>query len=285
MDRFSQPYISVCIPVYNCEKYIGATIESVLAQTVKDFELIILNNCSTDRTLDVICQYNDPRIRLIENETNIGAEGNWNKALFEARGEFIKILCADDLLYPTCLERQLAVFENFSNDGVALVCCGRDVINGQGKKIMKRNFKGQCGRLLGHHVIKKTIRAGTNLIGEPTAVLFRADVLANAGQFDATIPYIIDLDLWCRMLLHGDIYIIPESLCVFRVSSNSWSVAVAHSQSQDFQNFIMRLGEDPRYQLSLLDKAIGWIMASINRMLRQLFYKVILRNKKAESNS
>lgn len=282
MDRFSRPDISVCIPVYNCEKFIGATIDSVLAQTCKDFELIILNNCSTDRTLDVINQYNDPRIRLIQNETNIGAEGNWNIALIEARGEFIKILCADDLLYPNCLERQLAVFKKFSNDGIALVCCGRDVIDEQGKKIMRRNFKGQSGRLLGQHAIKKTIRAGTNLIGEPTAVLFKADVLTNVGQFDASIPYIIDLDFWCRVLLYGDLYTIPESLCIFRVSSNSWSVAIAHSQSKDFQKFIIKLREDPRYQLKMIDEAMGRIMATINRLLRKIFYKIILQNKKAD---
>lgn len=285
MDKLFRPYISVCIPVYNCERYIGATIKSVLDQTFKNFELVILNNCSTDRTLDIIRQYMDPRIRVIENETNIGAEGNWNKALSEARGKFVKILCADDLLYPNCLERQLAVFEDPYNEGVALVCCGRDIINEQGNKIMNRNFKGQSGRLLGYQAIKKTIRAGTNRIGEPTAVLFRADVLTNSGQFNASIPYIIDLDLWCRMLLHGDLYIIPESLCVFRVSSNSWSVAVAHSQSQDFHKFITKLGKDPRYQLNWMDRFLGRIMASVNRMLRQLFYKMLLWKNQSGSTS
>lgn len=281
MDKVYQPYISVCIPVYNCEGYIGSTIESVLVQTFKNFELIILNNYSTDRTLDIIRQYNDPRIRIIENETNIGAEGNWNKALSEARGKFIKILCADDLLYPNCLERQVAILENPSNKGVVLVCCGRDIIDERGNKILARNFKGHTGRFSGQYAVKKNIRAGTNLIGEPTAVLFRAEVLTKAGQFDISIPYVIDLDFWCRILLQGDIYIIPESLCVFRVSATSWSVTVARSQSQDFQRFITRLGEDPSYQLDFLDKVLGRIMALVNRILRQVFYKVILQDRKA----
>ncbi|MFZ3171877.1 MAG: glycosyltransferase [Carboxydocellales bacterium] len=279
MDKINQPCISVCIPVFNCEAYIGFTIESVLNQTLKDFELIILDNKSTDRTLNIIRKFKDSRIRLIENETNIGAEGNWNRALIEARGKYIKILCADDLLYPNCLELQLAIFETPSNEGIALVCSGRDIINDRGSKIFSRNFKGEKGRLPGAYAIKKSIQAGTNLIGEPTAVLIKAEVIDKAGQFDISIPYVIDLDLWCRILLQGDLYIIPEALCVFRVSSASWSVNIARSQSEDFQKFISRLEEDPRYNLGYFDKVLGRHMAILNKLLRNLFYKVILRVK------
>lgn len=278
MDSSVQPRISVCIPVYNCEKYIGLTVESVLAQTLQDFELLILDNCSTDGTLQIIRRYDDSRIRVIENKTNIGMEGNWNKALSEAGGEYIKILCADDLLYPTCLQRQLAVYEDAANSGVALVCCGRDIINEHNNKLLRRNFKGHQGRMPGKQAITQTIRAGTNLIGEPTAVLIRADVLTKAGGFDADIPYLIDLDFWCRILLAGDLYIIPDSLCAFRVSYVSLSVTIGHSQSLEFRKFIASLGGSSTCQLNSIDRGLGMVYAFINSMLRQLFYKLLLQD-------
>ena len=86
----SGPLVSVCIPVYNGEKYIGETIESVLKQTFKDFELVVCNNCSTDHTLDVVSKYQDPRIRVVTNEQNVGMVGNWNVCLKEARAKNIK---------------------------------------------------------------------------------------------------------------------------------------------------------------------------------------------------
>lgn len=279
MTNIAHPEISVCIPVYNCEQYIGAAIESVLKQTFQSFELIILDNCSTDRTLEVIRRYDDPRIRVIENESNIGAGGNWNKALKEANGRFIKILCADDLIYPTCLDRQLSQLNEPANSGVVMVCCGRDIIIDNGPKVMARKFEGVQGRLAGLEAIKKNVRSGTNLIGEPTAVLFRADVLPQMAGFVEGMRYVIDLDFWCRMLLHGDIYVIPESLCVFRVSSDSWSCQVANSQSRDYCALLEKMRKEPRFQLNGRDELLGRLKATINRYLRRLFYSLMARRR------
>lgn len=274
---YASPLISVCIPVYNCELYIGAAIESVLAQTCGDFELVILNNCSTDRTAEVIRSFRDPRIRTIDNATNIGAEGNWNKALAEARGRYVKIVCADDLLHPSCLERQVAVLEDPAYAGVVMVCCGREVIDARGKKLLSRSFARSSGRLAGQRAIRRTIRAGGNLIGEPTAVLFRRSVLPRVGNFSIAIPYVIDLDFWCRMLLEGDLFFMHEELCAFRVSANSWSVQVADSQSNDFCSLIHKLSADPRFGLSPADRFVGGRRAVLNKWLRQMFYKFLLR--------
>lgn len=276
MVKQSQPLVSICIPAYNSREFIGQAIESVLAQTYQNFELIIIDDCSTDKSLEVIRRYNDPRMVVIKNETNIGAEANWNKLLSVTRGKYIKILCGDDYLYPSCIEKQLSVFQNNADGNIALVCCKRDIIDKQGKLIVSRGFKNKSGRLPGYRAIKKTIRAGTNLIGEPTAVLFKAEILTDTGLFDGSAPYVLDLDMWCRMLLRGDVFIIPEPLCVFRVSPVSWSIRLSYLQSFCFKALIVKLAKDPRYRLSPLDKTLGSIMASANATLRLLFYKLVL---------
>ncbi len=143
MSRPNAPSISVCIPAFNNERFIEAAIRSVLGQTRDDFELIIADDLSSDLTREKVRAFSDGRIRLIENDRNLGHEGNWNKVLAEARGRFVKILPGDDLLYPRCLERQMAAFEDPSSEGIALVSCARDVIDEQGRRILKRAFPGR----------------------------------------------------------------------------------------------------------------------------------------------
>lgn len=278
MNQLKLPLVSICIPVYNCERYIAKAIESVLSQTYWDYQLIILNNCSTDGTANIIQQYNDHRIRVINNETNIGAAGNWNLALSEAKSKYIKILCADDILYPTCLERQVYIMEHQANKDVVLVSCGRDIINEQGTRIMSRVYSG--GRIQGNVAVKRTVRAGTNIFGEPVAVLLRSEAISGIGTFDWSMQYVIDLHFWCRILTRGDAYIIPEALCAFRISAASWSVSVTRSQVTDFRRLYEKLIEVPYYKISVFDLILGNIKIILNKMMRQIFYMVFLQSKK-----
>ena len=272
------PRVSICLPAYNCEKFVGQAIESVLSQTFENFELIISDDCSTDSTLNIIKGFKDPRIRVLENKENLGMEGNWNKTLEAARGEFIKLFCNDDLLYPTCLERQVAIFDDSSNADVVLVSCKRNIIDSNGKRLLKRGQKLR-GRVPGEEAIRKTISAGTNVIGEPTAVMFRADLLRSTGAFSQSIPYLIDLDLWSRLLLKGDAYIIPEALCVFRVANISASVRMAKNQSKEYSDFIDKLSSNSDFKLTTFDKIKGKAMARINGLMRQVLYRIVLQNK------
>lgn len=268
----SSPTVSICIPSYNIEKFIGITIESALSQTYKDFELVIIDDNSKDKTLDIINRYSDYRIRVIINEKNLGPQENWNKALSEAKGKYIKILCHDDLLYPTCLQSQIEVLQNSINSKVVMVCSSRDIIDKNGNKIMRRTFPMQKGVLSGKTAIKKIVRYGANLIGEPTAVLLRSEILKRVGYFSGNIPYIIDLDYWCRTLLYGNLYIIPESLCAFRVFSKAWSTKIGFFQISQFIKFINRLENDKRYELTRLDCNIGKFTATLNGVARNLLY-------------
>ncbi len=277
MTGSGEPFVSVCLPAYNGEDYIARAIESVLGQSHNNLELVIVDDHSTDKTPDVIKRYSDPRIRVIVNESRLGQMNNWNKALLEAKGRFIKLLPQDDVLYPTCLEKEVGAFMDPGNKGVVLVCCTRHIINRDGRVLLKRSFKRRKGRLEGVRAVRESVRAGTNLIGEPAGVLFKSETAAEAGLFDDRHFYVLDLDYWCRILLTGDLYIIPESLCAFRVARGSASVKVVSSQNKDFKDFIGYLSREKRFHLTGTDRLRGRFRAVANRWLRQLFYKVIVK--------
>ena len=272
-----QPIVSVVIPAYNGAQVIGETIRSVLNQSYADYELIVVDDASVDRTVEVLSGIQDPRLRIVRNATNLGFEGNFNRALEEARGEFIKVLPMDDLLYPTCLERQVEILEANENRDVCLVSCAKDVIT-RGGEFVIRGRKGFSGRMPGSQAIRRTVRAGTNIIGEPGSVLFRRSLLAQVGRFDGSIPYIIDLDLWCRLLLHGDAYIIPETLCAFRVWPNSMSVKLARTQTRQLLSFFSRLSSRPEYGVRAFDRCCGSVRAFVNTMARMVIYRMLRAN-------
>ena len=270
--------VSVCIPVYNCKDFIGIAIESVLKQTYEKYELLIIDNQSTDGTWEEICEYQrkNPKIRVLRNSTNIGAMRNWNKVLEESRFDYIKILPADDVLYPDCLEKQVKILQDEKNDNVVMVNSFSDIIDNSGKKLFNRNTSGWNGITSGMSAIKSNISKGANIIGEPGLVLLRKQIARKVGGFDDEFGYVIDLDYWVRMLLHGDLYTIPETLSAFRISKNSWSTTIRKNQARDFKGFINKLHNDNRYEISYVDKMLGSMMVKVNEILRRIFYKVFL---------
>ncbi|MDP3441090.1 MAG: glycosyltransferase family 2 protein [Azonexus sp.] len=201
----AKPKVSVCIPTYRGGPTIGASIESVLAQSLRDFELLVIDDCSPDDTAAIVASFSDSRIRYLRNEHNLGPAGNWNRCLKEARGQYFKLLPHDDLLHPQCLQRQVAILESDHNENFALVFSAREVLAPAGRVLMRRGFPGgEEGVINAREVILACTRRGTNLLGEPGAVLFRQSLADKIGLFDATNPYVIDLDYWFRLMVHGD---------------------------------------------------------------------------------
>lgn len=275
-EQLTEPIVSVCIPAYRGADRIGATIESVLFQTFNDFELLIIDDNSADGTATVAARYDDPRIRLFSNARNLGPEGNWNRCLAEARGRYFKLLPQDDLLAPLCLAQQVAVLEDDVEERIAVVFCDRKIIDSSGGIIMTRKFPRHAGgRINSHSVIRSCLRHGTNLIGEPGGVLFRKNLADAIGRFDASIGYVIDLDYWFRLLLQGDAYYLPLPLVSFRVSEETWSVAIGNKQGVDFQQFIARTAANSAFKAGLTDIVAGNIMARVNNLLRMCVYTFV----------
>ncbi len=271
------PLVSVCIPAYNGANFLGAAIQSVLNQDLTDFELIISDDNSTDHTAEIVAQFQDKRIRYIRNSVNLGPEGNWNKCLELAQGKYFKLLPHDDILAATCLSRQTEVLEKDSDQSIALVFCARQIIDHNDKIITTRKYsKALQGWVAGHDLIKQCICAGTNLLGEPGALLFRRSLALTVGPFDGSISYIIDLDYWFRLLRHGHGFYLDQPLASFRVATGSWSIDIGSRQSADFIHFIERYRKKPEYKLTDFDAVRGKVMAKINNFLRLVFYKLFI---------
>jgi glycosyltransferase involved in cell wall biosynthesis len=271
------PLVSVCIPAYRGGAVLGRTIESVLRQTLGDFELIIIDDNSPDDTVRVVESFRDPRVRLLRNQSNLGPEGNWSRCLTEARGRYFKLLPQDDVLDPECLAKQVAVLQNDSDEQLALVFCARRVIDAKDRDVVTRGYPGSGGgRIASQDVIRQCARRGTNLLGEPGAVLFRLSIARRVGRFDASCAYVVDLDYWYRLLQHGDAYYLPERLAAFRVSSGSWSVAIGARQYDDFRRFLEKYRSLPQYGLGAFDVLVGKTMAGVNNVLRLMAYRALI---------
>jgi glycosyltransferase involved in cell wall biosynthesis len=268
------PRVSVCIPAYNGGDFIGDAIRSVLAQSFADFELIVVDDGSGDATVEVARGFADPRVRVEVNPRNVGQRANWDRALEEARGELFKLLPQDDLLEPECLRREGEVFDDPAQASVVLVCGARKIIDRAGRALMTRSFGKARGRVSGRRAVRACVRAGTNLIGEPGAVLMRTAFARELGRFHDSEFYVLDLDFWCRALERGDLFVLGEAVASFRVAAGSASVRTARSQGRDFRRFIDRLARDNRFGLRPGDCAIGKARATLNNLLRRALYAV-----------
>ena len=197
--KLQLPRVSVCIPTYRGRATIGPAIESVFAQSLTDFELIVIDDGSPDDTRAIVEGFADPRLIYVRNEHNLGPQGNWNRCLELARGKYFKLLPHDDLLHPHCLERQVAVLDTDRDERIALVFSARDVLGPEGRVLTRRGYPGgRQGPIAGGMVMRACVRRGTNLLGEPGAVLFRKSLADRIGAFDATNPYVIDLERLSR---------------------------------------------------------------------------------------
>ncbi len=268
------PRVSVSVPMYNGADHIGECIESVLQQTFTDFELVLIDDASTDRTVEIARSFDDDRIRIIENPQRLGAEGNWNAALERSRGSYVKVLSHDDVIYPTCLERQVAVLE--ADPELLWVAVRRDILDGDSRVLVRdRGLKGLSGKLEAPGIFRVLIRSGTNIFGEGAAVLMRRDAAMTAGGFDGRRGYVIDLDLWTRLLLEGPAYALGETLAVFRVSAGQWSVSLARHQARQVRDLFNELRARPEVSVGRFDAAVGWFRAGITAWMRRLAYLVI----------
>ena len=174
------PHVSVCIPVYNGEQFLAETIRSVLDQTYRDFELVVLDNASTDATGRIARSFDDARIRVEINATTIPQPENWRAAVRLCRAPLIKLLCADDLLHPRCLEYQVGPME--ADPGLAVVAARRHMIDERSRVLVpRRGLTGLTGVRSSVEVARRVVRSGANPIGEPGGVLFRREHYVAVG--------------------------------------------------------------------------------------------------------
>ncbi|MEI8033574.1 MAG: glycosyltransferase [Chlorobiaceae bacterium] len=274
MGSVNRPYVTVTIPMYNNARFIGETITSVLSQSFGDFELLIYDDHSIDGSWEIASSWTDSRIKRFRNPRNLGPEGNWNQAISNVRGKYVKLVCADDMLLEGCLEKQVAIYDDPANKGVSLVSCQRTIIDADGKTLVKRVNFMDGGRCRTPDVVRKMIRMGTNIIGEPVCGLYPAELIAKTGGYSARVPYTTDLEFWMQLLRHGELYVIDEPLSAFRISSLSWSSRIGELRYEQFIEFMMQAAADEQNEVTDLDLFIGKINCAVQSMTSMMGFRL-----------
>ncbi|MEM9654061.1 MAG: glycosyltransferase [Actinomycetota bacterium] len=268
-----QSLVSVCVPAYRAEAFLGATIESVLAQTYRNWELIILDNNSPDRTGAIARSYDDPRIRVVTNEETLELAHNWNAVSAMATGEYLKVLCADDLLHPECLAEQVAVLDQ--QDEVSVVASRRHFIGGDGDVVLRdRGLPGLLGARSSQAVVRRVIASGVNPIGWPAAMLFRRSSFVAVGGFDPRWLYPIDLELVIRMLRTGSFYGTARSLASFRISPTSASATMRRHGAQH-REMMRVIAADPHWSVGRLTLLRGLVLSHLEAAKKFLLFNAV----------
>lgn len=271
------PLVSIVIPAYNNADFLEETLRSVLAQTYRDIEVIVADHASTDATWDVMQRFaHDERVTLLRTDAGGGALANWNRVSQAATGTYLKLVCGDDLISADIIEKQVAALE--SNPSAVLAASPRDVVDADGKPfISKRGLGGLSGTHSGAEAVRRTVRRGTNIFGEPACVTMRREVLEGVGWWDSTFPYLIDEATYVRVLLEGDFVAIDESLAAFRVSSSQWSVRLVNAQAKQTIGFHDWLAQEHPAVVRPADRWYGNLRARAMARARQLTYAYLGR--------
>jgi GT2 family glycosyltransferase len=269
-----QPLVSICIPCYNAAPFIGETLLSVLAQTYTNLEIIVCDDKSKDNTLEVAKTFTDPRISIYVNEQNLGSSGNYNKALSYATGKYVKLLCADDLITPDCIEKQVRAFEEKKKKNIVLATAEKRIINENGKYLFTKKFPGK-GVLKGKKAVQKSVRNGTNIFGEPGLPLMKTEVLRQTSGVieDKYFTYCNDFDLWCKVLLHGNLLVIKEPLFSFRIVSTSTTSQTGWKQAKVLKDFFTLLYQQKAYGITKRTLLFGKFMVNVMTFARNMVYR------------
>lgn len=275
------PSVSIVIPAFRNARYINETVESALAQTYADLEVVIADHSSDDGTWEAIQRYaSDPRVRLMRTPAGGGAPANWNAVTAAATGEYIKLLCGDDLIAQTCVERQVAALE--THPTAVAAAARRDLIDPAGEVLLAgRGIDPLRGLVPGADAIRALVRAGTNLLGEPGCVLLRREALEYVGGWLAPYPYLIDQFTYMSVLEHGDLVALPETLASFRVSNTQWSVRLASDQGRQAAGTHRHFHDRLPGAVSRGDVALGNTKARITALMRRAAYFVWRKRMKA----
>ncbi|WP_242155182.1 glycosyltransferase family 2 protein [Aestuariivivens sediminis] len=279
-----KPLVSICIPTFNGATYIAETMESALAQTYTNLEIVVSDDASKDDTLEIVEGYKaktkTPIYIYHHQPRGIGA--NWNHCVKQAKGKYIKFLFQDDVLLPICVEEMVKVIE--SKKGLGLVACKREFIisfeneTSELQEWLKKYgdlqkniayYKQNDGNAM---VLDKSIfksptflMSPLNKIGEPTTFIFRKNLIDKVGWFREDLKQVLDYEFCNRILKQEEIVIINVALCKFRLHSNQATQLNKGKDAADYTTYFELIENDyfwylgRKKQLQLLRKRYRWL--------------------------
>ena len=268
--------ILVFVPTYNSEKYLRECLDSVLNQTFQDWECVISDDASTDKSVDIAREYEnkDSRFKVLTHEVNVGAANNWNRAKESNNSFATKILCADDYLMTGALEGQLDLLKR---NETAIVFSERYIIFPNGKKLHPRLPK-YASNISFNDAFKLYINLGRNIFGEPVTALFRTDVFVKSEGFYSKFEYSLDTSGYMAISRGQDVTFDNFVVGAFRVSKSQWSHQLRGKQFSHIFDFIDHLVEVEGIQVTKREVLIGKIKVMGANLLRVVLY-TFLRDK------
>lgn len=276
MTSGGNPRISITIPVFNGMPYIRTAVRSVLDQMHESDELIVIDNASTDGTTDFLASVTDARVRIITRRTTQSVADNWTQAVRETRGNFVKLMCGDDLIEPDCLARQSAALED--DPAVAMVAGLRTIVDDRDDVLIRRHgLNGLPTRMLGADAVKRCLVAGTNLLGEPAAVMFRGADIRKAMPWENRWPYMLDMATYARIAISGDVALIHEPVARFRVSPSSWSAQILAQQPRDFRGWRDWQGSQAPTRLGPIDRIRSEVALRLRTFGRTIYFRRVAK--------
>lgn len=235
MQNINQTIISVVMSVYNGELFLKDAIESILNQSYQNFEFIIINDGSSDSSLSIIKSYNDSRIKLVENERNMGLIYSLNKAFSIASGKYIARMDSDDIAHSDRLKLQIEFLEN--NPSVGLV--GSDYIS----------FSDKHSKLIREpksHGVIKTFLLFSATMCHPTVMLRKQILDDTRSRYNPEFKHVEDYELWTKLILHTQFANLPTPLLKYRdhQSQVSHKHKVIQTENGDIvrENYLKSLG-------------------------------------------
>ena len=247
----ANPKVTVLMSVYNGETHLRDSVDSILDQTYEDFEFLILNNASTDRTKEILELYDDPRIRLIDNDKNIGLIRSLNRGLGLAKGEYIARMDADDISLPTRLEKQVDFLD--SHDSIGVLGIRSWIIDESGDTLIRAN----------HPIVHNEILAKILLDNcfVHSSVMFRKKLIDTYGNYNNNAVLGEDYDLFLRLSRVTQMANMAEPLHKWR-KNISTGMSVVNRQEQ--------IAVRDRIRRSYLERNFSSDRAYVNWILKNL---------------
>lgn len=212
--------VTVGVPLYNGSQFIKETLERILAQDYNNIEVLVSDDCSSDNSIEIVESINDPRIRIIKNDSNVGISENWNRLVKCAKGDYFILICQDDYILPGAIRAKAEILDK--NPDVNIVFSSSYVMNSKGKKLLYRRPYKKSQKLEGS-LVQKELFVKRNFFAEPPNNMMRKSAMNQIGEYDKNLWYTVDWDYYIRILGTGNAYYIDYPYEGFRISISSTS--------------------------------------------------------------
>ena len=247
-EKNKNPLVSICIPIYNGEKYLIKCLDSAINQTYKNIEIIISDDGSSDKSIEIASERlkkSTVKYKIIFNNTKNNCVANWNNTIKNSSGDYIKMLFQDDYLNKNCIEIMIKKALKYKNVGL-IFSLRKPLLDDKNisSKIQYNSINRQKQYLYnlkefqkGTELFKnKAIITGVNAIGEPSNVLINKFIFKQIGYFDTSLKQWIDFEMWHRIALNFNVIYINKILSTFRIHENQLTSINIKRKNQDIFN-------------------------------------------------